>query len=142
MSSAWGNSWSFSWGSSWGARAVGGGGSGSRPKRKVKGWANERAALERSLWTPDEPKESRPAKKRKKVPKVQFVAKNDEIRKLEAQNERLNELELKLKLYQAEQYTDQKYADFLQQDEEEAIEVLMLVMQMEAKLLLGIPESL
>ena len=138
MASAWGLSWAKAWGNSWGAIVTGGGGASTVAKKKKGGWANERAALEASLWVPEDTPTSKPAKKAKKKAVVydvpQLAGVKDELRRLE--------LELQRKQFEASQLelSKQEYEAFIQ-DEEEAIQVLLMVLEYEASLL-GIPTGL
>ena len=134
MSSAWLKSWGLSWGNSWGSVVTGGGG--TVPAKKKKGWANERAAFEASWNLPDEPKErSRPAKKQKKLVAPAVVV--DESWRLEF--DQLRSAKEKAALDQAIA-AQMELAEF-EQDEEEAIQVLMMALDYESKVL-GIPVSL
>ena len=112
------------------------GGGGTVPAKKKKGWANERAAFEASWNFPDEPKErSRPAKKQKKL--VAPVVVVDDSWRLQYQDIAAQNAKAAIEAATLAQME----AVAIEQDEEEAIQVIMMILDYEAKVL-GIPVSL
>ena len=112
------------------------GGGGTVPAKKKKGWANERAAFEASWNFPDEPKErSRPAKKQKKI--VSPVVVQDDSWRLQYKDLAAQNAKAAIEAATLAQME----AVAIEQDEEEAIQVIMMILDYEAKVL-GIPVSL
>ena len=135
MASAWGLSWAKPWGNSWGVIVTGGGGLGKQ--RKVRGWANERAAQEASLRPIAEPVVTVVAKPKKPEPVYTF----EPIEGLKQELEQIRtELELKKVSAEARLMAKQEYDAFVE-EENEAIEALMALISYEESLI-GIPMGL
>jgi ABC-type phosphate transport system auxiliary subunit len=133
---AWGNSWGFSWGFS--EQVQGGGGSGK--SRKQRGWANERAALEQSLTLREAQSVLREVKKPEAVKLAQkinaYEVGNINLEALRIENAQLQaRLQVKQE-YQAEMQLAQQAIQAYIEDEQDAIDALMLSVEMDSDLVL------
>lgn len=145
MASAWGLSWGKAWGNSWGLILTGGGGASAtskRRKRSIRGWANERAIFELSRQPTVEDPTPRVIKKviRRKAPVVtaeEFQGLDQLQRELETAYETLE----RKKALAREQAMAQAEAEAFLHDEEEAIAVLLMLLDYERNLI-GIPMGL
>ena len=136
---AWGGSWGDSWGFSWGFRQkTGGGGSGNQKRRK--GWANEKAALEQSLTL----RQAQSVLREVKKPEATKLA--QKINAYEIGNIDLEALRIENALLQARLQNKQEFQEEMQaaqkaiqeyiQDEQDAIDALMLSVEMDSDLVL------
>ena len=135
---AWAGSWGYSWGFSWGFREQGGGGSGK--SRRQRGWANERAALEQSLTLRQAQSVLREVKKPEAVKLAQkinaYEVGNIDLEALRIENAQLQaRLQVKQE-YQAEMQLAQQAIQAYIEDEQDAIDALMLSVEMDSDLVL------
>ncbi len=137
---AWGGSWGYSWGNSWGffEQPQGGGGPGKASKRK--GWANERAAFEQSLALRQAQTTLRKTNKPEAVKLAQkinaYEIGNIDLEALRIENAQLQaRLQIKQE-FQAEMQSAQKAIQEYIQDEQDAIDALMLSVEMDSDLVL------
>ena len=137
---AWGKSWGYSWGSSWGffEQIEGGGGSGKTQKKR--GWANERAALEQSLTLRQAQTVLREVKKPEAVKLAQkinaYEVGNIDLESLRIENAQLQaRLQIKQE-YQAEMQLAQQAIQAYIEDEQDAIDALMLSVEMDTDIIL------
>jgi hypothetical protein len=134
---AWGGAWGFAWGYSWGFREQGGGGSGG--KRRKKGWANERAAQEQSL------RQAQIALRQTQNPEsIKLAQKVNayEIGNIDLDALRIENAQLQARLdsvqeFRAEMQNAQKIIQTYIEDEQEAIDVLMLSVEMDVNIVLS-----
>ena len=146
MASAWGNSWALAWGSSWGTIDIGGGGSSSKRKRrktKHQGWRD----LEAQIASFNSLKQLKtvvlPVKEPKKAP-LTPVYTIEEFQGLDALEQELKSLRENLEQKETELYASKLAEAEIKahlQDEEEAITVLLMLLEYERNLL-GIPMGL
>ena len=137
---AWGGAWGFAWGYSWGFREEGGGGSGNAQKGKQKGkqrgWANERAAQEQSL------RKAQTALRETKNPEsIKLAQKVNayEIGNIDLDALRIENAQLQSRLdtaqeFRVEMQTAQGIIQAYIEDEQEAIDVLMLSLEMDVNI--------
>lgn len=135
---AWGGSWGYSWGFSWGFREEGGGGSGK--SRRRKGWANERAVLEQSLTLRQAQSVLREIKKPEAVKLAQKINAY-EVGNIDLESLRIENAQLQARLqvkqeYQVEMQLAQQAIQAYIEDEQDAIDVLMLSVDMDTDILL------
>jgi ABC-type phosphate transport system auxiliary subunit len=133
---AWGNSWGFSWGFS--EQVQGGGGSGKTQKKR--GWANERAALEHSLTLRQAQTVLREVKKPEAVKLAQKINAY-EVGNIDLDSLRIENAQLQARLqvkqeYQAEMQAAQQAIQTYIEDEQEAIDALMLSVEMDSDIIL------
>jgi ABC-type phosphate transport system auxiliary subunit len=133
---AWGNSWGFSWGFS--EQVQGGGGSGKTQKKR--GWANERAALEQSLTLRQAQTVLREVKKPEAVKLAQkinaYELGNIDLESLRIENAQLQaRLQIKQE-YQAEMQLAQQAIQAYIEDEQDAIDALILSVDMDSDIIL------
>jgi uncharacterized tellurite resistance protein B-like protein len=132
---AWGGSWGFAWGYSWGFREEGGGGSGG--KRRKKGWANERAALEQSL------RQAQSSLRKTNKPEAVKLAQKInayEVGGIDLDALRIENAQLQARIQVKEEFQVemQKAQDIIQayiEDEQEAIDTLILSLEMDMDML-------
>jgi hypothetical protein len=132
---AWGGSWGFAWGYSWGFREEGGGGSGG--KRRKKGWANERAALEQSL------RQAQSSLRKTNKPEAVKLAQKInayEVGGIDLDALRIENAQLQARIQVKEefQFEMQKAQEIIQayiEDEQEAIDTLILSLEMDMDML-------
>jgi ABC-type phosphate transport system auxiliary subunit len=134
---AWGNSWGFSWGFS--ERIEGGGGSGKTQKKR--GWANERAALEQSLTLRQAQTVLREVKKPEAVKLAQKINAY-EVGNIDLESLRIENAQLQARLdtkqeYQAEMQLAQQAIQAYIEDEQDAIDALMLSVEMDSDIILN-----
>ena len=131
---AWGGSWGFAWGYSWGFREEGGGGSG---KRRKKGWANERAALEQSL------RQAQSSLRKTNKPEAVKLAQKInayEVGGIDLDALRIENAQLQARIQVKEEFQIemQKAQEIIQayiEDEQEAIDTLILSLEMDMDML-------
>jgi len=138
---AWGGAWGFAWGYSWGFREEGGGGNAQRGKQKgrQRGWANERAAQEQSL------RKAQTALRETKNPEsIKLAQKVNayEIGNIDLDALRIENAQLQARLdsvqeFRAEMQNAQKIIQTYIEDEQEAIDVLMLSVEMDENIVLS-----
>jgi hypothetical protein len=139
---AWGGSWRYAWGAAWGFSEETGGGGGSPGKRKkFRGWANERAAFERSLTLRQAQSVLREIKKPETVKLAQKINAY-EIGNIDLEALRIENAELQARLqvkqeFQAEMQAAQQAIQSYIEDEQEAIDVLMLSVEMDTNIISG-----
>jgi len=134
---AWGGAWGFAWGYSWGFWEEGGGGSGG--KRRKRGWANERAAQEQSL------RKAQTALRETKNPEsIKLAQKVNayEIGNIDLDALRIENAQLQARLdtaqeFRTEMQTAQKIIQSYIEDEQEAIDALMISVEMDANIVLS-----
>jgi len=136
---AWGGAWSTAWSYSWGFRQeTGGGGSGNQKRRK--GWANERAALEQSLTLRQAQSVLREVKKPEAIKLAQkinaYEIGNIDLEALRIENALLQARLQNKQEFQEEMQAAQKAIQEYIQDEQEAIDALMLSVEMDSDLVL------
>jgi hypothetical protein len=132
---AWGGSWGFAWGYSWGFREEGGGGSGG--KRRKKGWANERAALEQSL------RQAQSSLRKTNKPEAVKLAQKInayEVGGIDLDALRIENAQLQARIQVKEEFQIemQKAQEIIQayiEDEQEAIDTLILSLEMDMDML-------
>jgi len=132
---AWGGSWGFAWGYSWGFREEGGGGSGG--KRRKKGWANERAALEQSL------RQAQSSLRKTNKPEAVKLAQKInayEVGGIDLDALRIENAQLQARIQVKEEFQVemQKAQEIIQayiEDEQEAIDTLILSLEMDMDML-------
>ena len=132
---AWGGSWGFAWGYSWGFREEGGGGSGG--KRRKKGWANERAALEQSL------RQAQSSLRKTNKPEAVKLAQKInayEVGGIDLDALRIENAQLQARIQVKEEFQleMQKAQEIIQayiEDEQEAIDTLILSLEMDMDML-------
>jgi hypothetical protein len=132
---AWGGSWGFAWGYSWGFREEGGGGSGG--KRRKKGWANERAALEQSL------RQAQSSLRKTNTPEAVKLAQKInayEVGGIDLDALRIENAQLQARIQVKEEFQVemQKAQEIIQayiEDEQEAIDTLILSLEMDMDML-------
>jgi ABC-type phosphate transport system auxiliary subunit len=134
---AWGNSWGFSWGFS--EQVQGGGGSGKTQKKR--GWANERAALEQSLTLRQAQTVLREVKKPEAVKLAQKINAY-EVGNIDLESLRIENAQLQARLqvkqeYQAEMQAAQQAIQTYIEDEQDAIDALMLSVEMDSDIILN-----
>jgi ABC-type phosphate transport system auxiliary subunit len=134
---AWGNSWGFSWGFS--EQVQGGGGSGKTQKKR--GWANERAALEQSLTLRQAQTVLREVKKPEAVKLAQKINAY-EVGNIDLESLRIENAQLQARLqvkeeYQAEMQLAQQAIQAYIEDEQDAIDALMLSVEMDTDIILN-----
>jgi ABC-type phosphate transport system auxiliary subunit len=134
---AWGNSWGFSWGFS--EQVQGGGGSGKTQKKR--GWANERAALEQSLTLRQAQTVLREVKKPEAVKLAQKINAY-EVGNIDLESLRIENAQLQARLqvkeeYQAEMQLAQQAIQAYIEDEQDAIDALMLSVEMDSDIILN-----
>jgi ABC-type phosphate transport system auxiliary subunit len=134
---AWGNSWGFSWGFS--EQVQGGGGSGKTQKKR--GWANERAALEQSLTLRQAQTVLREVKKPEAVKLAQKINAY-EVGNIDLESLRIENAQLQARLqvkeeYQAEMQLAQQAIQTYIEDEQDAIDALMLSVEMDSDIILN-----
>jgi ABC-type phosphate transport system auxiliary subunit len=134
---AWGNSWGFSWGFS--EQIEGGGGSGKTQKKR--GWANERAALEQSLTLRQAQTVLREVKKPEAVKLAQKINAY-EVGNIDLESLRIENAQLQARLqvkeeYQAEMQLAQQAIQAYIEDEQDAIDALMLSVEMDTDIILN-----
>ena len=137
---AWGKSWGYSWGSSWGFSEQIEGGGGSGKTQKKRGWANERAALEQSLTLRQAQTVLREVKKPEAVKLAQkinaYEVGNIDLESLRIENAQLQaRLQIKQE-YQAEMQLAQQAIQAYIEDEQDAIDALMLSVDMDTDIIL------
>jgi ABC-type phosphate transport system auxiliary subunit len=137
---AWGKSWGYSWGSSWGFSEQVQGGGGSGKTQKKRGWANERAALEQSLTLRQAQTVLRDVKKPEAVKLAQkinaYEVGNIDLESLRIENAQLQaRLQIKQE-YQAEMQLAQQAIQAYIEDEQDAIDALMLSVEMDSDIVL------
>jgi len=137
---AWGGAWGFAWGYSWGFREEGGGGSGNakrgKQKGKQRGWANERAAQEQSL------RKAQTALRETKNPEsIKLAQKVNayEIGSIDLDALRIENAQLQARFDTAQEFRAEmrKAQEIIQayiEDEQEAIDVLMLSLEMDVNI--------
>jgi hypothetical protein len=137
---AWGGSWGYAWGFSWGFREETGGG-GSGKQRKRRGWANERAAFEQSLTLRQAQTVLRETKSPESVKLAQkinaYEVGNIDIDALRIENARLEVRLQNATEYKAEMQLAQQAIKEYIQDEQEAIDTLLLTIDMDSEILLS-----
>ena len=134
---AWGGAWGYAWGYSWGFREEGGGGPGKA--RKQRGWANERAAQEQSL------RQAQTALRETKNPEsIKLAQKVNayEIGNIDLDALRIENAQLQARLdtaqeFRTEMQAAQKIIQSYIEDEQEAIDALMLSVEMDANIVLS-----
>jgi uncharacterized tellurite resistance protein B-like protein len=132
---AWGGSWGFAWGYSWGFKEEGGGGSGG--KRRKKGWANERAALEQSL------RQAQSSLRKTNKPEAVKLAQKInayEVGGIDLDALRIENAQLQARIQVKEEFQVemQKAQEIIQayiEDEQEAIDTLILSLEMDMDML-------
>lgn len=138
---AWGGAWGDSWGYAWGyaEQALSGGGPG-RSRKKAKGWANERAALEASL----RPQEAQAVLRQtadKQAARIASKINAYDIGKIDLDALRIENEALKARLRIKEEYTQslqvaqEVMAAFIE-DEQDAIDLLMADFEMDVSIIL------
>ncbi len=137
---AWGGSWGYSWGNSWGFFEQPQGGGGPGKSRRGKGWANERAAFEQSLALRQAQTTLRKTNKPEAVKLAQkinaYEIGNIDLEALRIENAQLQaRLQIKQE-FQAEMQSAQKAIQEYIQDEQDAIDALMLSVEMDSDLVL------
>ena len=134
---AWGSSWGSSWGYSWGfSKQPQGGGPGR--SRKGKGWANERAAFEQSLR-----QAQTTLRKTQKPEAVKLAQKINayEVGTIDLDALRVENAQLQARLqvkqeHEAEMQAAQQAIQAYIEDEQDAIDALMLSVAMDQDLIL------
>jgi hypothetical protein len=139
---AWGGSWGYAWGFSWGFREEAGGGSGRGSGKQIKrGWANERAAFERSLTLRQAQTVLRETKSPESVKLAQkinaYEVGNIDIDALRIENARLEARLQNATEFKAEMQLAQQAIKEYIQDEQEAIDTLLLTIDMDSEILLS-----
>ena len=137
---AWGKSWGYSWGSSWGFSEQVQGGGGSGKTQKKRGWANERAALEQSLTLRQAQTVLREVKKPEAVKLAQKINAY-EVGNIDLESLRIENAQLQARLqvkeeYQAEMQLAQQAIQAYIEDEQDAIDALMLSVDMDTDIIL------
>jgi ABC-type phosphate transport system auxiliary subunit len=137
---AWGKSWGYSWGSSWGFSEQIEGGGGSGKTQKKRGWANERAALEQSLTLRQAQTVLREVKKPEAVKLAQKINAY-EVGNIDLESLRIENAQLQARLqvkeeYQAEMQLAQQAIQAYIEDEQDAIDALMLSVDMDTDIIL------
>jgi ABC-type phosphate transport system auxiliary subunit len=137
---AWGKSWGYSWGSSWGFSEQVQGGGGSGKTQKKRGWANERAALEQSLTLRQAQTVLREVKKPEAVKLAQKINAY-EVGNIDLDSLRIENAQLQARLqvkqeYQAEMQAAQQAIQAYIEDEQDAIDALMLSVDMDTDIIL------
>jgi hypothetical protein len=136
---AWGGAWGYSWGFAWGFREdTGGGGSGKQKRRR--GWANERAALNESLTLRQAQTTLRKTNKPEAVKLAQKINAY-EIGGIDLDALRIENAQLQARLdtkqeYQVELQAAQQAIQAYIEDEQDAIEALMLSVEMDSDIIL------
>ncbi len=143
---AWGGAWGYSWGFAWGLaeqeEQTGGGGNGKpRKQRKQKGWANERAAFEQSLTLRQAQTVLREVKKPEAVKLAQKINAY-EVGNIDLESLRIENAQLQARLqvkqeYQAEMQAAQQAIQTYIEDEQDAIDALMLSVEMDSDIILN-----
>jgi ABC-type phosphate transport system auxiliary subunit len=138
---AWGKSWGYSWGSSWGFSEQVQGGGGSGKTQKKRGWANERAALEQSLTLRQAQTVLREVKKPEAVKLAQKINAY-EVGNIDLESLRIENAQLQARLqvkeeYQAEMQLAQQAIQAYIEDEQDAIDALMLSVEMDSDIILN-----
>jgi len=141
---AWGGAWGFAWGYSWGFREEGGGGSGNakrgkqkgKQKGKQRGWANERAAQEQSLRKAQTAlRETKNPESIKLAQKVNaYEIGNIDLDALRIENAQLQARFDTAQEFRAEMRKAQEIIQAYIEDEQEAIDVLMLSLEMDVNI--------
>jgi hypothetical protein len=134
---AWGNSWGFSWGFS--EQVQGGGGSGKTQKKR--GWANERAALEQSLTLRQAQTTLRKTQKPEAV-KLARTINAYEVGNIDLKSLRIENAQLQARLqvkqeFEAEMQAVQQAIQAYIEDEQDAIDALMLSVEMDSDIILN-----
>jgi ABC-type phosphate transport system auxiliary subunit len=137
---AWGGAWSSAWSYSWGysERIEGGGGSGKTQKKR--GLANERAALEQSLTLRQAQTVLREVKKPEAVKLAQKINAY-EVGNIDLESLRIENAQLQARLqvkeeYQAEMQLAQQAIQAYIEDEQDAIDALILSVDMDTDIIL------
>jgi hypothetical protein len=138
---AWGGAWGNSWGSSWGFSEQVQGGGGSGKTQKKRGWANERAALEQSLTLRQAQTVLREVKKPEAVKLAQKINAY-EVGNIDLDSLRIENAQLQARLqvkeeYQAEMQLAQQAIQAYIEDEQDAIDALMLSVDMDTDIILN-----
>jgi len=140
---AWGGAWGYSWGFAWGfaeqEEQTDGGGNGKQ--RKQKGWANERAEFEQSLTLRQAQTVLREVKKPEAVKLAQKINAY-EVGNIDLESLRIENAQLQARLqvkqeYQAEMQAAQQAIQTYIEDEQEAIDALMLSVEMDSDIILN-----
>jgi hypothetical protein len=141
---AWGGAWGYSWGFAWGfaeqEEQTGGGGN-PRKQRKFRGWANERAAFEQSLTLRQAQTVLREVKKPEAVKLAQKINAY-EVGNIDLESLRIENAQLQARLqvkqeYQAEMQAAQQAIQTYIEDEQDAIDALMLSVEMDSDIILN-----
>ena len=135
---AWGGAWDFAWGYSWGFREEGGGGTGKA--RKQRGWANERAAQEQSLHKAQTAlRETKNPESIKLAQKVNaYEIGNIDLDVLRIENAQLQARLDSVQEFRAEMQKAQEIIQAYIEDEQEAIDALMISVEMDANIVLSL----
>jgi hypothetical protein len=141
---AWGGAWGDSWGFSWGfaEEEIGGGGNGKQRKpKKVRGWANERAAFEQSLTLRQAQSVLREVKTPETVKLAQkinaYEVGNIDLDALRIENAQLQARIQVKQEYQSEMQLAQQAIQAYIEDEQDAIDALMLSVEMDSDIILN-----
>jgi hypothetical protein len=136
---AWGGAWAGTFGYSWGYSEEIAGGGGSGKQRKQKGWANERAAFEQSLTLRQAQTTLRKTKKPEAVKLAQKINAYEtggiDLDALRIENAQLQARLKSTHEYQAEMQAAQQAIQSYIDDEQEAIELLMLSIEMDSEII-------
>jgi FtsZ-binding cell division protein ZapB len=138
---AWGGSWGYAWGYSWGFRAATGGGGRGSSKQKIRGWAKERADFEKSLAL----RHAQTVLRKTKSPEFVKLAQKInayEVGNIDIDALRIENAQLEVRLQNATEYkaemqlAQQAIKEYIQ-DEQEAIDTLLLTIDMDSEILLS-----
>jgi hypothetical protein len=140
---AWGGSWGKAFGYSWGlveAQEEGGGSGKQRRQKKQKGWPNERAAFEHSLTLRQAQSVLREVKKPEAIKLAQKINAY-EVGNIDLESLRIENAQLQARLqvkqeYQAEMQLAQQAIQAYIEDEQDAIDALMLSVDMDTDIIL------
>jgi hypothetical protein len=139
---AWGGAWGNAWGAAWGfSEETGGGGGRPGKRKKVRGWAHERAVFEQSLTLRQAQSVLRKIQKPETVKIAQkinaYEIGNIDLDALRIENAQLQARLLVKQEFQAEMQAAQQAIQAYIEDEQEAIDALMLSIEMDANIISG-----
>jgi hypothetical protein len=137
---AWGGAWGYSWGFSWGfSEQAQGGGPGKA--RRGKGWANERAAFEQSLTLRQAQATLRKTQKPEAVKLARkinaYEVGNIDLEALRVENAQLQARLQAKQEFEAEMQAAQQAIQAYIEDEQDAIDALMLSVEMDSGIILN-----